>query len=76
MKFESIELNFYSLASNQIFVVKNKYGMCEKYVLYSNLCLIFLFVPKFDADTYLMSQDLTATNIVHFSWCNINHYTN
>jgi hypothetical protein len=27
--------------------------MCEKYILYSNLCSNFGFVPRFDTDTYL-----------------------
>jgi hypothetical protein len=53
-EFESIELNFHSVDSNKIFIVKNEYGiMGEKYVLYSNLCSNLVFVPRFDADTYL-----------------------
>ena len=51
--------------------------MCKKYVLYSNLCSNFVFVPRFDADTYIKTIGqfvlwyVTTTNIVPFSWCPI-----
>jgi hypothetical protein len=84
MKFESIELNFNSVDSNMIFVAKDNYGIHVKNMYCIQICAqilyLFLDLTPIHILTQLvnlcwdMSQDLTATNIAHFSRCRYVYY--